>query len=147
MFQIIDTKVCQCFKVDSTFHSTRSIRTCTCNRKRRVGTEGLGQTDCDGNRDRGSQRTSSGADVKGRMTGTEEHGHSDTESLTDRRTGTVDWNRNRETGRGGKGRGQKHKHGDRDWGQRHVETDIDRGTRTDIGKVMGTGIGTEGLRK
>ena len=48
--------------------------------------------------------------------------------------GQWDWNRNRETGRGGQGRGQKHRHGDRDWGQGQVETDIDRGTRTDIGK-------------
>ena len=45
-----------------------------------------------------------------------------------------DWNRNRETGRGGQGGGQKHKHGDRDWGQGKVQTDFDRGTRTDIGK-------------
>ena len=48
--------------------------------------------------------------------------------------GQWDWNRNRETGRGGQGRGQKHKHGDRDWGQGKVQTEIDRGTRTDIGK-------------
>ena len=48
--------------------------------------------------------------------------------------GQWDWNRNRETGRGGQGRGQKHRHGDRNWGQGQVETDIDRGTMTDIRK-------------
>ena len=130
MFQTIETKVCQCFKADNiSFHQIN-----ICNRKRWIGTEGLGQTDGDGNRDRGSQRKGSGTDVKGRRTGTEEHGRSATESHRKRRTGTVDWNRNRETGRGGQGRGQKHKHGDRDWGQGKVETEIDRGSRTDIGK-------------